>query len=31
MGAQTEQRIDLVFYQNGAGNIPVRDWLLGLP
>lgn len=29
--AQTAQRIDLVFYQNGAGNIPVRDWLLGLP
>lgn len=31
MGAQAAQRIELIFYQNDAGNIPVRDWLLGLP
>lgn len=31
MGAQTAQRIDLVCYQSGAGNVPVRDWLPGLP
>jgi hypothetical protein len=30
-GTQTGQRIDLVFYQNDAGNVPVRDGLLGLP
>ena len=24
-------RIELVFYQTVAGNVPVRDWLLGLP
>lgn len=24
-------RIELVFYQTDAGNVPVRDWLLGLP
>lgn len=25
------QKIELVFYRTSAGNIPVRDWLLGLP
>jgi hypothetical protein len=25
------QRIELVFYQTEAGNVPVRDWLLDLP
>jgi hypothetical protein len=24
-------RNELVFYQTDAGNVPVRDWLLGLP
>ncbi|WP_286771834.1 type II toxin-antitoxin system RelE/ParE family toxin [Sphingomonas sp. 66-10] len=31
MGSGTAQRIELVFYQTEAGNVPVRDWLLGLP
>ncbi|WP_233423711.1 type II toxin-antitoxin system RelE/ParE family toxin [Sphingobium amiense] len=31
MGSGTAQRIELVFYQTDAGNVPVRDWLLGLP
>ena len=30
MGSGTAQRIELVFYQTDAGNVPVRDWLLGL-
>lgn len=25
------QKIELVFYQSGSGNEPVRDWLLGMP
>ena len=31
MGVQNAPRITLVFYQNDAGKVPVRDWLLGLP
>lgn len=31
MGTSTPQRIELVFYQTDAGNVPVRDWLLELP
>ncbi|MDR2214994.1 MAG: type II toxin-antitoxin system RelE/ParE family toxin [Nevskiaceae bacterium] len=27
---QKAQRIELVFYRTGAGNMPVRDWLLSL-
>lgn len=30
MGSGSAQRIELVFYQTDAGNVPVRDWLLGL-
>ena len=31
MDSQNTHRIELVFYQSGLGNMPVRDWLLGLP
>jgi hypothetical protein len=31
MKSGAAQRIELVFYQTDAGNVPVRDWLLGLP
>ena len=24
------QKIEVVFYQTDAGNVPVRDWLIGL-
>ena len=30
MESGNAQRIELVFYQTDAGNVPVRDWLLGL-
>ncbi|QOT74658.1 type II toxin-antitoxin system RelE/ParE family toxin (plasmid) [Sphingobium fuliginis] len=30
MSDETPQRIELVFYRTEAGNMPVRDWLLGL-
>ena len=30
MGSGNALRIELVFYQTDAGNVPVRDWLLGL-
>lgn len=31
MGSGNAQRIEMVFYHTEAGNVPVRDWLLGLP
>lgn len=31
MGSGIAQRIELVFYQTLAGNVPVRDWLISLP
>ena len=30
MGSGNAQRIELIFYQTEAENVPVRDWLLGL-
>ncbi len=30
MGSGIAQRMELVFYQTDAVNVPVRDWLLGL-
>jgi hypothetical protein len=30
MGSGNAQRIELVFYQTDAGNVPVRDWPPGL-
>lgn len=30
MNTNPPHRIELVFYQTDAGNVPVRDWLLGL-
>lgn len=31
MNTDAPQKIELVFYQTDAGNVPVRDWLVGLP
>lgn len=30
MNTSSPHRIELVFYQTDIGNVPVRDWLLGL-
>lgn len=31
MKREPSPKIELVFYRTVAGNVPVRDWLLGLP
>lgn len=31
MSTNPPQRIELVFYQTDAGNVPIREWLLELP
>lgn len=31
MSQRPPPRIELVFYRTDAGNVPVREWLLGLP